>query len=291
METTFTYNDRDVITGLFGIADEQEGSPSLGWENDQNSVCRKFKVLAEDCSALGEALLVSSSVDGTEITVNKPCSSLISGGFSRAYSLKLDPFGQTQFTTIQDSESMAGSPWWLATVMYRQLPAIEEEYAPGGEFLTLPPTQFYWNSDGVSLLNNEAPGQFFAKGVWNLTRHWLPTIPAEYYSLIGGVNTAAITSLRYGMEFPIGTLCYQNPVIRSYYDYQGNMMNSVTARMLYRAGGWNNFWRAKTQAWDTINSKTSGASVSGSVWTGGTAYTPYTPGDFSVIAVYEDDDV
>lgn len=298
MATTYTYVNRTNVTGFAAesglinsqYADELEQSPQMTFENDQASGWREFRVSNGNVVKLAQGLLASSSVSGGAITVNKPCSCSVFGGLVRAYSVNIKPQDQVQTAEVDGSELPTTYDWYRAVAQYRQMPAIEEEFLPAGEFLTLPPQSFRWKSDSVPLLANEAPGRFIIKGTWTVTRHWLPIVPPEYLSLVGKSNSAAIASVRYGWTYPAGTLTCLPAVIRSYYDFAGNLMHSVTARMAYKGDldsgnnpvGWNKFYRAKTGAYDTIQWG------SGSSWTD---YQPYGSGDFTPIAVYLQSDL
>ena len=290
MPTTYNYISRPYITGLTGTADEQSESPYITLENEQALSRRRFKLKLADVALIGQAALASASSDGSSITINKPVNYVGGGGTTRASSITIEPFGKVAAAAGSwGSEAISTYADFMATIQYRQQPAIEEDFQPGGEFMTMAPSNFQWKSDSVQLLAQEAPGRLITKGVWNVTRHWLPTVPYEYTQLIGKTNTSTVKSVRFDWTFQPGTLTYHSPIIRSYFDYAGRTMFSVTARMLYRfdidsggnPAGWNKFFRAAKGYWDTIQLK------SGSP----TDYTPYGALDFSPVCSYARSDL
>jgi hypothetical protein len=127
-----------------------------------------------------------------------------------------------------------------------------EELQVGSEFVTLGGGGLYWDNGATprpAVSDREAPGMLINQALWSVTRRWLPAVPPEYFSLLGSVNGAAISSPRYGVQFAAGTLLYQAPVVRTSVSSGGAALYDVTARCAYRPNGWSKFWHAREQQW------------------------------------------
>lgn len=152
----------------------------------------------------------------------------------------------------------------LLTVNFESLNKVEgedpeevtifsESIEPTAEFLTLPTDGFYWdNTQTVALKEGESPGRLQIALDYCVTFYKLPVIPAAALTLIGKVNNASVSSPSLGLTFAAETLLFNPPRINRNVTINGDNSYTMQCRYSYRPTGWNQFWRAKTQAWASI---------------------------------------
>jgi len=148
---------------------------------------------------------------------------------------------------------------------------FSEELEPNVEFSPLDYKQFRWgNANGVPLLEGEAPGRQ-VRGM-NLVRTLFQqsSVPSEIFDLVGYVNNAAIADPYWGNTWGAETLLYTPPHLSRTVQSNGNNAWTIILRFSYKPMGWNQFWRAGTQAYSRI------------FIAGGAQYFNYPLGDFSV---------
>ena len=128
-----------------------------------------------------------------------------------------------------------------------------ESIEPNMEAVPLDHTYFNWGGiGGPKLLEGEAPPLILRSLNLVRTRYRLSVVSNDVIALVGYVNEAAYTSSLLGLTFPIDTLLYlPSPIIRSFTTLSSSGF-TVTERFSYKPQGWNKYWRAKTQAWDSI---------------------------------------
>jgi len=134
---------------------------------------------------------------------------------------------------------------------------ITEDLEPSAEFTTLDHEDFTW-SDDTALKEGEAPGRLLRGLEYVFKVHKTLVIPAAVLSLPGSVNNVQVIASTLGLAFNAETLLYQPPKISRTITTTGAGAFNLTHRMSYRPSGWNNFWRAKTQSYDTFKEKSSG---------------------------------
>jgi hypothetical protein len=148
-----------------------------------------------------------------------------------------------------------------------------ETIEPNIESIPLNYTLFNWlASPGQTapLLEGEAPPMMIPSLNLSRTRYRLNVVHADFIGLVGYCNQSSYTSSLLGMTFAAETLLYlPTPINRSI----SNLTTSgytASARFAYKPLGWNKYWLAKSQSWDSIY-------LSGSA----TRYIAYPLGDFS----------
>ncbi len=81
------------------------------------------------------------------------------------------------------------------------------------------------------------------------------TIPQAALDLVGTINNAAISPVLEGIRdlvFPIHTLLFQPPTLGLATQPSGVTAHDVTYRFLYRPETWRAFYRASTEAYESI---------------------------------------
>lgn len=149
---------------------------------------------------------------------------------------------------------------------------ISEELEPTVQFRKEDYKRFRWGAaDGDPLVEAEAPGTL-VRGL-NIVRTYyqLTTIHTDFLTLIGSCNNAIYSSVLLGLTFAAETLLYHPPVVSRTITTAGSDGYTLKAKYTYKAGGWNHYWRQKTQSFEQIYD------VNGDV------YESYPPADFSNI--------
>ncbi|MGO8752874.1 MAG: hypothetical protein ACLQNE_43580 [Thermoguttaceae bacterium] len=152
---------------------------------------------------------------------------------------------------------------------------FSESLEPTAEHLTLDPSCFQW-SDGTPLDQNEAPGLLIRGLDYVLTHYNLSAIPAAALTLVGCVNEATVSSYTLGISFPAQTLLFNPPTCQRkvMMGPSPNLTWTVTYRFTYKACGWNQFWNARGQKFDTLKAYDAASQTY-------TSYTQYTPSAFT----------
>lgn len=131
---------------------------------------------------------------------------------------------------------------------------VSETLEPTSDFITLDHRFFRWSAaNGEPLKQNEAPGKL-RRGL-NLSRtlyNVASPLSTQLLTSVGGVNNAEYVSSLLGLTFPIGTLLFTPPNLKITVDTTGTDGFTVAMKFMYRPEGWNKYWRAKSQVYDTI---------------------------------------
>ena len=150
---------------------------------------------------------------------------------------------------------------------------ISESLEPTTEFMKLDYRRFRWGAvNGDPLLKNEAPGKLY-KGL-NLIRTIYDVaspLPTTLLTLPGAVNDADYVSSLLGLTFPEETLLFTPPKMDRSITTAGAEGWTLQLKFVYKAAGWNKFWREKTEDWEDMYL------ING----GGAAYKNYPLEDFS----------
>ena len=145
-----------------------------------------------------------------------------------------------------------------------------ETIEPNMEAIPLDYRYFNWGSPTQKLVEGEAPPFIFRSLNLTRTRYRLSVISNDVIDLVGHVNNASYVSPLLGLTFPAETLLYMpGSVNRSLSNFTTSGF-TVTERFSYKPQGWNKYWRASTQSWETIYLAGAGG-----------AYTAYPPADFA----------
>lgn len=130
---------------------------------------------------------------------------------------------------------------------------ISESLEPNIEFITQDFERFRWGAaDGDPLLKGEAPGKQYRSMNLVRTLYNLSAMPAAVLTAIGEVNEDEYTSAILGFTFDPETLLYQPPQLSRVIRTNGSDGWTLTMKFSYKPQGWNKYWRAKTQDWDSI---------------------------------------
>jgi len=145
--------------------------------------------------------------------------------------------------------------------------AYSESLEPTAEFLTLDYSEYTWGDDSGAakapvLKENESPGRLVRGLDYIFTRYNQTTVPSAALSLVGFVNTAAVTASSLGITFGAQTLLFNPPTISRTVDATGVGSWTITYRMTYKPNwqggvekGWNWFWRAEEDEYQQIYHK------------------------------------
>lgn len=190
----------------------------------------------------------------------------------QAFSASIKPASSQAGLTVSQSIEV---PDALVTVNYSSKieDLVSDSLEPSTEFLTQQFELFCWGSaTGDPLVEAEAPGRL-VRG-FNLVRKLLrvdPPLPAVLLDGPGGINDAAYTSTLLGLTFPVETLLFGNPSIERTIKTDGSATTNITLKFTYKKQGWNKYWRAKTQTFDSMFVRD------------GAEYKSYEPIDFSSV--------
>lgn len=148
---------------------------------------------------------------------------------------------------------------------------LSESITPTAEMMVLDHSRFAWGSnEGPALEPNEAPS-FLLRGLeYELTRYDLRQLPQAAADLVGYVNDSTLVSRFLGLGFAAETLLFNPPVVVRSLNTAGEASLRASYRFTYRPTGWNKYWRAETQTWESIFIK----------GTGGQRYKSYKLGNF-----------
>jgi hypothetical protein len=134
-------------------------------------------------------------------------------------------------------------------------PLISEEIEPATEFITLDHKAFLWtDSDGDPLLEDESPGKLVRTVRFRRTYFQVPPgLHVDFINLPGSCNNDSVSSSSFGMAFAAQTLVFEDPIVSRTIKTDGSgYALTVATSFLYKNTGWNKFWRAKTQTFETI---------------------------------------
>lgn len=143
----------------------------------------------------------------------------------------------------------------LVTINYgtKQLDLVAESLEPQVEFRTLDYRQFRWGAgDGDPLIEAEAPGKLIRGLSLVRTHYHLSSIHASILTLPGSCNDAAYASTLLGLTFDEETLLFAPGPMNRTITTAGSKGWNVQLKFMFKASGWNKFWRAKTEDWEEI---------------------------------------
>jgi len=145
--------------------------------------------------------------------------------------------------------------------------SLSESLEPNVEAMKLPYEKFVWSSDGAPIKASECPFTYVHRMSYVLTRHYQVSVPEEAVTFVGKISSEQMSPVMMpAVVFPAKTLKFEPPSIDLSTDPDGNTRYDVTYRFQYKEEGWDKFYRADTQAYDTIR-----PSAGGGAWTPGTA--------------------
>lgn len=253
---------------------EMQGSPKESWTLTGFSATRQFICAYGDRAALEAELL------GAAYTPVADTGSICTG-------VNAVPFEAEQQGVDDDAnyeKALVTAKWGTSgdTPEFVVDTYYTESLEPTAEFLTLDHKLYRWEAnDGDPLTEDEAPGRLMRGMDYVRTKYNQATIPAAALSLVGTVNSAAVSPKTTGMSgltFPAQTLLYQPPTIQRVVTAAGALAWNITYRFTYKpnwdgatARGWNWFWRAESQAYKQI------------YIAGGAVYNNYPVGNFALL--------
>ena len=147
-----------------------------------------------------------------------------------------------------------------------------EVFSIAAEFITRTHKKLFWtdaDTVGTEVGANEAPTQVVPLWDYRYTRFDVRSIPTAAVSLIGKVNSAAVTSKRYSITFAVETLLFNGSTISTDFLRDGTEVIDITYNIVYRPGTWNKFYREKFEEPQPIYVKDGGL------------FKPYVPASFT----------
>jgi hypothetical protein len=147
---------------------------------------------------------------------------------------------------------------------------FDERIIPAAEFTTQDYRNFRWGSTTGDLLKEgEAPGKILRKCALSRTLYNVAAVPLIFLTGIGGVNNTAYTSLSLGLTFAAETLLFEPGESSRSFTTLGTDGFTVSLNLEYNPNGWNKYWRAETQGYES------------QYIAGGAEYKSYEPLDLS----------
>lgn len=130
---------------------------------------------------------------------------------------------------------------------------VSESLEPTVEFMTEDHRRFRWGAaNGDPLLENEAPGRQFHSLNLVRTLYNVTSMPSAVRSAMGGVNNATYSSALLGLSWAAETLLYHPPNLSRVIKTDGTDGWTLTMKFQDKPEGWNKYWRAKTQSYESI---------------------------------------
>ena len=172
---------------------------------------------------------------------------------------------------VSGQQNFPAATGYQVTVYYTTNPDVQlisETLQPEFEFVLLDHRYFRWSS-GAPLVEGEAPG-LLQPGVTLIRQYYKSAaLPTLFLSAGGKVHNASFISSYLGITFGSETLLYApDPAVQSL-TMGGASGFDFALKFHYRPQGWNTFFRASTNAWESIYNSA------------GTQVKPYTPADLS----------
>jgi hypothetical protein len=147
-----------------------------------------------------------------------------------------------------------------------------EDISSAASFLTLDHKRFLWsNSDSVA--QDEAPGWIKRTTTYHRTYYGLLYLPNNPLSYVGSVNQHTVRTRNFGDLDP-GTLLFETPKISRKVNTEGTSGWDVDLTWLHNKDGWNKYWRATTEDYESIYLRDATGHL-------GTEFKPYPVMDFS----------
>lgn len=158
--------------------------------------------------------------------------------------------------SVEDGQEWLYKGDALVNVSYstRVQDIFSDSIEPLIEYGTLDHKNFKWINGGVKmgLVEGEAPPFITRSLNFVRTRYKLATIPPVCFSLCGYVNSDAVESEQLGMTFPPETLMFQPLNMSQTMSTMSVSGWTIALKFAYKASGWNTFWRARTQAYESL---------------------------------------
>ena len=130
---------------------------------------------------------------------------------------------------------------------------VSESLTQTSEFLTLPERDLYWdNAQSEPVEKENRPGMLTHTVTWIYIRHKMLKLPSGVLSLVGTVNSAAVTSTSLGLTFSAGTLLYGSPNLSRDITTDGKKAWRVEFHFQYKPTGWNKFYKQGSSAPQSI---------------------------------------
>ncbi len=132
---------------------------------------------------------------------------------------------------------------------------FSEEMENTVEFLKLPYEQFRWGAqNGAAISENEAPGQQFFSMKLNRTIYQVPgPLPTWLQTLIGCVNDEEYVSSVLGLTFAAETLLFMpTKTSRTIGSDLSSSPFTIGLAFAYKPQGWNKYYRAQTQTYESL---------------------------------------
>ena len=167
----------------------------------------------------------------------------------------IDPDGTLQIGTTDGSDMIyEGAVCSITYSTDESQDLWDESIEPNVEFITLDHKRFTWtNAKGPQLQENEAPGrQQFSTALVRTLKKVEPPLPAGLLTHVGKTNSAAYTSSLLGLTFGRGTLLFMPSSLNRTVKNDGSRAFDVKVSFSYNPNGWNTFFRAETQRYETI---------------------------------------
>jgi hypothetical protein len=170
------------------------------------------------------------------------------GAVPRALTAAIVPV-ETPSTTEPTANGQIAYEEALVTVNYTtEIKEIaSESLEPTVEFLTLDHRNFAWGSGvGEALTEEEAPGRLVRGLNFVRTEYDKITLEPELLSLIGSVNSVAVTGSILALTFGIETLLFAPPTITYKIDSTNITKFEVVKKFTFNQHGWNSYYRGRT---------------------------------------------
>lgn len=166
------------------------------------------------------------------------------------------------------SGSYASYQWAIMRIIhttkgprYSQLQkwSLNEQLVPSYQTSAVDTTGMTWTSGGVAVAANEAPWLDAVEYDYIVTVAEAPRVPPFVMASPNIINWDAVPTSFLGVTFPPRTLRYCGADVRVSYSMGTTAKYTTVLRYKYKHSEWNKYWRAKTQAWETM-------SINGSVY-------------------------
>ncbi len=234
--------------------EELADSPSETWSSQGFNATRKLRCRWDDRLSLTEQLTGSRSVDGSyhspAVYPHFPA--------ARVHAVAIAPVGKP--ADLAGDTQAAAYTHAIVTVNYSTAVDVQalvsERLEPTTQTLELGTSGLAWGAPpdqgGQSLAADEAPAHLLRGLDYILTLHQAAAIPEPTLSLIGKINSHAVSAGNLGLSFPPHTLLYSPPNLKRIITAEGAQAWQIDYRFRYRPHSWNHIWRPSTASWDAI---------------------------------------
>lgn len=136
---------------------------------------------------------------------------------------------------------------------------ISERMETTSEFLTLPFEDFEWLFDKKAVTPSAAPGHVLTAWTYTFTRHNVAEVPVQAFDFVDTVNNDILTPLSPPLQhlrFGQDELLYKGAALQRSSDRNlATVKMNISYRFHIRKGGWNQFYRGDTGAYDSLSKK------------------------------------